>query len=89
MLVSLPVFAQGQIGATRDISVSGLFFEIDESTLTDSELELSVDLLHLKPKGIVRMICRARIVRVERRNGKLGIAVAIDSHNLLTLEPKT
>lgn len=86
VLVSLPVFAEGRLGTTRDVSVSGLYFEIDESSLPGSELELSVDLLHVKPKGVVRMICKARIVRVERRDGKLGVAVSIDTHNLLTVE---
>ncbi len=87
VLTSLPVSVQGQQGITRDLSTKGVFFEIDESPLPDSEFDLSVDLLQVDARGVVRMVCKVRIVRVERREGKLGIAATIQSQSLVTVAP--
>lgn len=84
--VSLPVQVGGRNGQTRDISVGGIYFETDESFAPGSEVDFSVDLEYVKPGGVVRLICKGRIVRVERTDGRLGVAVSIESHRFEAVE---
>ncbi len=82
--LSLPLEAEGKIGTTRDVSASGVYFETDEPFTAGSELRLSMDLVHVLPEGPVHLVCKGRIVRVEPKDGRLGIAVTIDSHQFET-----
>jgi hypothetical protein len=81
---SLPVCVRGSTGLTRDISASGIFFEINDpiknlgSTFTFS-IELST------PGGPLKMICTGEVVRLEKRRGKLGIAARITNQAMQSL----
>lgn len=81
--VTLPVQVGKRNGQTRDISVTGMYFETDESFAPGSEVDFSMDLQYVKPGGTVRLVCKGRIVRVERKDGRVGVAVAIDSYRFL------
>ena len=59
-------------GRTRDVSTSGVFFELDEPFVPGAPIRVSLAL-----GGGSCLRCEGRIVRVERREGKLGIAVAV------------
>lgn len=78
--VALPIDVEGKPGTTRDVSIGGVYFQIDQSFEPGSEVQVSMDLLHVKPKQSVRLVCKGRVVRVERKNGSLGVAVTIDLH---------
>lgn len=82
--LSLPLDVEGKLATTRDVSASGLYFETDEPFTPGSELKLSMDLVHVLPEGPVHLVCKGRIVRVEPKEGRLGIAVTIDSHQFET-----
>lgn len=85
----LPVqIGEGQ-GQTRDISVSGIYFETDDTFAPGSEVDFSVDLEHASPKGPMRLVCKGRIVRVERKGGRVGVAVAVASHRFETVSGLT
>ncbi len=81
----LPVQIGEERGQTRDISVSGIYFETDDTFAPGSEVDFSVDLEHVRPIRPVRLVCKGRIVRVERKDGKVGVAVAVDSHRFETV----
>ncbi len=70
------------------MSGSGVYFETDESFTAGSVVDFSVDLEYARVEGTIRLICSGRIVRVDRRKGKLGIAVAIESHRFEIVEDK-
>ena len=79
---ALPVSMEGrEAGRTRDVSASGIFFEtsaeIAEGEPIDLELELTVD------QGKVLLKCSGRVVRVERSEGRIGVAVKIVESRLV------
>lgn len=81
--LALPLrMGDGSHAVTRDISASGLYFEMDgehEVTgLVDFEMELPD--LHMKFTAV------GRIVRVEHRHGITGVAVKLLSPRLESLE---
>ncbi len=78
--VALPIQVGEKLGKTRDVSVSGVYFEIDEAFVPGSELLLSLDMRYAWPRRAVRLVCRGHVVRVERKDGSLGVAVTIDEH---------
>lgn len=78
--LALPIDVEGRLGTTRDLSVSGVYFQIDQSFEPGSEVQVAMDLLHVKPKQRMRLVCKGRVVRVERRDGSLGVAATIDEH---------
>jgi hypothetical protein len=86
--VALPVELERGKGITRDVSVSGVFFETDLSFSLGAPINFCLVLEHVDQGGPIRLRCHGTIVRVERRNGKVGVAVAIDSHRIeLSDEP--
>lgn len=60
-------------GVTRDVSASGVFFEIDARYPVGSEIRFELDLD--TPWGQAKCDCSGTIVRVERHDGTVGIAV--------------
>jgi hypothetical protein len=71
--------AQGS-GIARNVSASGIYFETDADLAEGAKLEFTVE-FEDSPGGPLRAQCVARIVRVERRGGKLGVGAAIESFN--------
>ena len=70
---ALPVDLDGANGPTRDVSASGAFFETDASYSVGSEVRVAIDLE--TPRGPARFDCRGEIVRLERHDGTVGVAV--------------
>ena len=62
-------------GRTLNLSESGVFFETDEEFSPNARISLSLVLPHVHPLPPIRMTADGRIVRVESRNGRFGIAV--------------
>lgn len=60
-------------GTTRDVSASGVFFETDAAVHEGSRIHFEIDLD--TPWGKAICDCEGRIVRVERRDSTVGIAV--------------
>jgi hypothetical protein len=77
--VSLPVVLENAVGETRDLSASGVYFETDTNFGPDSVISFRIELNHLDPDRVIRLECVARVVRVEERGGKIGVAAAIES----------
>lgn len=72
----LPVRLQGGAsGTTRDLSASGIYFETDVEPVQDSPLSFSVEFK--SGTGGMALRCQAQVVRVERLDGKVGVAARI------------
>lgn len=76
----LPVNLQSGKGITRDVSPSGVFFETDTAYAPGSEISFSIELD--SPGGKMMLNCQGRIVRVEHRSGKVGVAAKIIASSL-------
>lgn len=79
--IALPLSAgDGVGGATRDISASGLFFELNSDAPLGSEVDFTIELtladrtFALKGHG--------DIVRIEKHAGRTGLAVRIQASRL-------
>jgi len=77
---AFPVSVNGSAGKTRDISASGIFFEVDEDTKLGSKIHFSVQLD--TPGGLLNMVCEGEVIRLEKRDGKLGVAAKIISQEM-------
>ncbi len=70
---ALPVRVGKASGRTRDVSASGVFFETDAAYHRGSRIHFEINLE--TPWGKAVCDCNGRIVRVERHDGSVGIAV--------------
>jgi hypothetical protein len=68
-----PVSLDGVLGTTRDVSASGVFFETEAAYHKGSRIHFEINLD--TPWGKAICDCDGKIVRVERRDGSVGIAV--------------
>ena len=87
--IAIPVELEGGTGLTRDVSVSGVFFETDRRLVLGEQIRLTLVMGRLSPDSPVRLQCEGRVVRVERREMQVrqGVAVAIESSRFKTREP--
>jgi hypothetical protein len=65
----------GASGLTRDISATGIFFETDAPLAAGGTVNL--DIAIETPGGPIMMSYVGRVVRLERRESRLGVAVRI------------
>jgi hypothetical protein len=80
--ITIPVELEGGTGVTRDVSLSGVFFETNHFFALGEPIRLTLLLERATPGQPVRLQCEGRVVRVERRQPelRLGVAVAIESY---------
>ena len=69
----LPVGLGNREGFAVDVSATGMFLETDSSYSIGSEVSLAMDLD--TPWGRVMFECHGKIVRLEPRDGTVGVAV--------------
>jgi hypothetical protein len=62
-------------GITRDVSASGLYFEINAAVAAGHTIDFSVDLD--LPGGRLALVCTAQVLRVEPAGERQGVAVRI------------
>ena len=72
--LALPVQLKRASGLTRDISTSGIFFETESAQSMGDKIGLSVDF------GDTTIQCTGRVVRVEKLDGKFGVAAKLISY---------
>jgi Tfp pilus assembly protein PilZ len=71
----LPVDVENAAGIVRDVSASGIFFEIDARYTLGSLISFAVKLD--TPSGGMNLKCRGKVVRIEPREARVGVAVEI------------
>lgn len=77
---ALPLDLGGAAGVARDVSASGMFFETDASYAIGSPISFALDLD--TPWGKVMFKCRGKIVRLESRDQRVGVAVQFTDSTL-------
>ena len=78
--LTLPVDFEGGGGITRNISTSGVFFETDHVFSNGEVIRLTL-LFGPRFPGIPTCLhCQGQIVRTERREGKVEVAVSFMSY---------
>jgi len=73
---ALPAAMEGLPALSRDVSASGIFLETEAGYALGSPVSMALDLD--TPWGKVMFRCAGRIVRVEHREDKVGVAVRFD-----------
>jgi hypothetical protein len=83
--VSLPVQLEGGIGSvTRDISASGLYFEVDGTQELGQRVNVEIDLD--TPGGPMRLKAHGQIMRIESHGARTGVGVKLLSCRLEPVE---
>lgn len=74
--LALPVVtAQGAKGVTRDISASGVLFELDRVQQIGSVVDFEI---HLDtPDGPLKLVAHGKVVRVTEQGARTGVAVQL------------
>jgi len=81
MSVTRPVRMDRVTGVTRNVSTSGVFFETNVDFAVGSKISFVIELEGLRDeKSMLR--CQGEIVRVEHRDGKVGVAAKIVASTL-------
>lgn len=73
--VVLPVMLGKTNGLTRNVSASGICFEVDASYAAGSEVSFVIELETSTEKMLLK--CKGSIVRTEDHDGKNSVAVKI------------
>lgn len=69
----MPVRVAEHIGVTRDVSASGIYFEMDSGTEIGSEISFDVEMDTLS--GPMKLKCSGVVVRKEQSGSRTGVAV--------------
>lgn len=81
MSATRPVQLDRGTGITRNVSTSGVFFETNEDYAEGSEISFAIELDG--PQGEKLMLrSRGQIVRVERQDGRVGVAAKVVASKL-------
>jgi hypothetical protein len=81
MSATRPVQLDRGTGVTRNVSTSGVFFETNEDYAEGSEITFAIELDG--PQGEKLMLrSRGQIVRVERLDGRVGVAAKVVTSQL-------
>lgn len=81
--IALPLdLRDGTRAVTRDISATGLFFEIEGSHVIGGLVDFELHLVEAR----VKFMSTGEIVRLEHANGKTGVAVRLLAPRLEAVE---
>ena len=80
----MPVHLADGHGTTRDVSATGVFFEIDGSTVIGNEISFEIE-MHTA-LGPMLMKCRGQIIRTEQNGARTGVAVKMLDSRLEAIE---
>jgi hypothetical protein len=78
--INIPVELDGGGGVTRDVSLSGVFFEIEQWFAPGEPIRLTPVLERASSGHTIRVKCEGRVVRVVDSDTKTDVAVQVTSH---------
>lgn len=82
--LALPLkLADGARAVTRDISATGLYFEMAGAHLISGPVDFELQL----PEVSMKFTSSGEIVRVELKDGRTGVAVRLIDPRLETMDP--
>lgn len=73
--VSMPISLGAKIGIAKDISATGIYFEIDAKQKVGSNITFLLELI--TPGGPIKINCKGKVVRLENKDGHIGVAATI------------
>lgn len=73
----LPMEINGSPGVTRNISATGVYFETSEEPASGAKVSFTIDVL-VNGESL-KMVCSGEVVRVDHKEGAVGIAVKLDN----------
>lgn len=65
----------GSSGVTRNISATGVYFETSEEAAPGSKVSFTIEVL-VNGESL-KMVCSGAVVRVDHKDGMVGIAVKL------------
>jgi hypothetical protein len=71
-----PIQLDRGTGVTKNVSASGVFFETNVDYEAGSKINFSIELDGPQGKKMI-LNCQGEIVRIEQRDGKVGVAAKI------------
>lgn len=75
----MPVRLSGTTGITRNVSVGGMYFEVEDGMGLGSEISFEVEMA--TPNGRMVLKCTGLVVRKDSRDGRTGVGVkVVESH---------
>lgn len=77
---ALPIFLADATGVTCDVSASGMFFETNVSLAVGESIDFRVEFD--APSGKMMLKCMGEIIRTERRDDRIGVAIRIADSTL-------
>lgn len=86
--VRLPVEVDDDQGWTRDLSPSGVYLETTRAPAPESPIRFTVFWKGPSPRPRC-LECEGRVIRVDRRSGMMGVAVAITASRWVEEGPRS
>ena len=65
----------GSSGVTRNISATGVYFETSEEAAPGAKVSFTIEVL-VNGESL-KMVCSGEVVRVDHKEGRVGIAVKL------------
>lgn len=84
VFTTLPVRLGDATGMTRDVSVSGIFFETDALDAMGDLISFTVEFD--TPRGKSMLKCKGDVVRIEPSDTRTGVAVKIVESTMLLIK---
>jgi hypothetical protein len=75
LMAELPIEINGACGTTKNISATGVYFETTTPQEPGSKVNFAVEVTINDKK--IKMVCSGSVIRIDRNNGKVGIAVQL------------
>ena len=72
---NIPLQINGMSSIAKDISATGIFFELDETHEIGSKIQFQLDIS--TPGGPLVVLCEAQVTRVVKKDGQFGIGAKI------------
>ena len=79
--VSIPISVGKKTGVAKDISATGIYFEIDAKQKVGSNITFLLELM--TPGGPIKVNCKGKVVRLENKDDRIGVAATIKDSEFL------
>jgi PilZ domain-containing protein len=73
----VPILTDKGLGTTREVSIAGVFFEIDQPYSAGEPVTIALVLERADPDAPLHLKGVGHVVRVEPRDDKIGVAAAV------------
>jgi hypothetical protein len=79
--VSIPISVGTKTGLAKDISATGIYFEIDVTQKVGSNITFLLELM--TPGAPIKINCKGKVIRLENKTNCIGVAATIKDSEFL------